>query len=271
MRHGFTVILAAVLLATPLTQAPAQAESVGVITLQGQRTAWVDVTLPKQVTIDYDASTFSGGGRFAGFYAENINLPVASRYTAGHTLGAVKLRDFRLPTEPGITEDLAGSLGKSLKPGRYRFYLIADGQAQVRLAFKGGPRLTLRPTHPASANVAARPNILTDALHADNTQPFVVTGKRSIVTSSIALGRFKAFLGEIHACVARQDECGDYGIDAGVFPATVIYPLGEFDMVFGLLYQPGVIPAGRYFAKQGALNATTMQYASGAAFTLSLQ
>lgn len=271
MRRRIGLALSALLLTTPLAPAQAKDDVLGMLTLQGSRTAWVDITLSKKVTLDYDKTTFQGGKQFVGFYAEDLRRPPAERFQEGHTLGAVQLRDFHGPGAPGITQNLSPGVSRMLEPGRYRFYLLADGPAVMRLAFQDGAQLTVRPRNPASAAAAVRTSIAKNALEAANAQPLLVSGQRAVVTSTIMLGPVRrAFVGGIHACVARSAECGDYGVDAGSFPGFVIYPLGEFDLVYGTLYLPGVIKPGQVTARQGAQNATTIEYASAAAFTLSL-
>jgi hypothetical protein len=50
----------------------------------------------------------------------------------------------------------------------------------------------------------------------------------------------------------------------------MLSPLNDVDLAFVIGYQPGVLAPGAYVADQGATNATTLQYASGAAFSLAL-
>lgn len=274
MRRRLSLALTAALLALPTLHVQARADATpAILTLQGSTTAWVDVTLRRKVTIDYAKTAFQGGERFVGFYAEDLGRPAA---VEGHTLGAVQLHDFHGPAEAGITENLSpfGSstpYSTTLEAGRYRFYLLADGPAVMRVALTGGPRLTLRPRHRAYAEAAVRNDIKKSMIEADNVQPLVVAGERAIVTSAIMFGPVRrAFLGGLHACVARGRSCGDYGADAGSFPGFAVYPLGEFDVVYGVLYEPGVVKPGALTARQGVQNVTTIEYASAAAFTLSL-
>lgn len=253
---------------------PAVAAPQGTVELTGSRSAWVDVTLPRVATIDYTRSTFVGKGRFVGFYAERVDVAAAQRYRIGATIGAVTLRDFHTPGEPAITEDLApfdnNGHNRRLQPGRYRFYLLADGSARVRLALAGAPRLSLRPRNPATASAVARSDILRSSLEASSSLPFRVSGQRALVFSAVVIGPVKrAFVGRIGACIAAGDECGDHYADADR-PGFVVYPLGDFDFGFSVRYQPGVIGPGSYKALQSALNVTTIEYATGGAFALSL-
>lgn len=245
----------------------------GEILLEGSRTAWVDLSLSTTVTIDYGRSTLTGKGAFVGFYAESLSKPVNARYAVGSTIGAVTLRDFHGPGDTGVTENLAPGFARQLQPGRYRFYLLADGPATVRLAVEGGPRLRLKPTSPTRATAAIRQDILQDPLRAGNTQPLEVTGVRSLVTSSILLGRFRAFAGQVGACVAVPAQTCGSGSDSGAdgpYNGFLINPSKDIEYLFGVVYEPGALRPGSYEARQTAINATTLQYASGAAFALSL-
>ena len=58
---------------------PSQASASSVLTLQGSRTASIDITLSAQTTFDLEHVTTSGSGRFIGFYAEAIDRPPAPR------------------------------------------------------------------------------------------------------------------------------------------------------------------------------------------------
>lgn len=271
MHRRLSLLLAMTLLGVMAAHSRADSAT-GVLTLQGSTTAWVDVTLRNKVTIDYAKTVFGGGGQFVGFYAEDLGRAPAQRYEVGHSVGAVQLRDFHGPGQTAITEDLSPRFARTLEPGRYRFYLLTDGPASMRLALTDGPRMSLRPRNTSHAAASVRTDIRTSEFEAANAQPILVKGERALVTSAVMFGPVKrAFVGGFHACVARGDACGDHGIDAGFGPGFVVYPQGEFDFVYGTRYQPGVIRPGALTARQGAQNLTTIEYASAAAFTLSLQ
>lgn len=272
MRRRLSTLAVAILLAVPSAHSAADSPDTGVLTLQGSTTAWVDVTLRNKVTIDYAKTVFGGGGQFVGFYAEDLGRAPAQRYEVGHSVGAVQLRGFHAPGQPSITEDLSPRFERTLEPGRYRFYLLTDGPASMRLALTNGHRMSLRPRNTSHAAASVRTDIRTSQFEAANAQPILIKGERALVTSAVMFGPVKrAFVGGFHACVARGDACGDHGIDAGFGPGFVVYPQGEFDFVYGTRYQPGVIRPGALTARQGAQNLTTIEYASAAAFTLSLQ
>lgn len=267
------IVTLSLLVAAFAPLAPRASAEGAVLTLDGTRTASVDVTLRLKTTFDYLHATFTSKSRFVGFYAEAIDKPVANRDQNGARLGAVTIRDYHPPGDSGHTLDLASSVQRSLDPGRYRIYLIADGPASVRLPITGSTNFVLRPKRPASASAAVNANILVNPLEATNRQPLTVTGSRSISFSSILVGQFRAYLGTIGACLAKpQKDCGSAtssGADA-VYTGFVVSPLYGTYFAFTVTYLPGVLPPGAYNALQDAINATTLQFAAGAAFTLNL-
>lgn len=60
------------------------------------------------------------------------------------------------PGQAGITMSLADRRDKTLQAGRYRFYLLADGPATVRIPAAGSTGRALRPSVPATAAVGSK-------------------------------------------------------------------------------------------------------------------
>jgi hypothetical protein len=252
--------------ATSVDAAPAHA-----LQLTGSRTASADLVLRQNTTFDVDKLAISGKGSFAGFYMESLDKPVAKRTEAGARLGAVTIRDWRTPDGPGLTTSFTPPGKQQLSAGRYRVYLVADGPTTVSLPTNGAT-MRLRPTRPATAAVEARADILSSPVQATNTQTMRFVGKRTVALVGLVVGRFRAYVGTIGSCFRTPEaECGEHGSGAdGAFAGYLLSPLSDLDLSWTTLYEPGVLKPGRYEAHQEALNATTLQYASGAAFTLSL-
>jgi hypothetical protein len=241
-----------------------------VVTLAGSRTAWVEITLKAPITFDMEAVHPRSSGRFTGFYVD----PVAPVHRG---LGGLVPRDLRAP---GATESYLVPIwndsdsAQTLAPGRYRFYLLTDRPVTLRLPLKDGRGMNLRPTHPATATLASKPDILVNALEADNVQSLNVSGARSIALSVIVIGRFHAFAGDIGTCLRKPEtQCGSAtngGID-GPFAGAAVNPFAESDFGWTTIYRPGVLPPGHYEAWQGALNAAGgLKWAAGVAFSLAL-
>jgi hypothetical protein len=158
-------------------------------------------------------------------------------------------------------------------PGRYRFYIVAAGPATVRLPVSNGPSTSLRPTHIAYSETTVAPNALLNPLEASNKQHMSVRGTRSVSFSTITVGRFHAYAGQIEACLALPGKaCGSAtptSVD-GVYTGWFVSPINTVDFTWLVGYGPGALKAGNYDAVQSALNATTIQFATSAAFTLAL-
>lgn len=240
------------------------------LVLQGSRTASIDITLAADTTFDLEQLAMTGSGRFVGFYAEALDVPVARRTEPRRHLGAVQIRDWRAPGQPGLTLSFGPRGENTLGAGRYRVYLLADGRSTVRIPTTGGLDRRLSPARSASASVAADGDILTSPFDASNTQPLQISGQRNVSFSGILVGQFRAYVGTIGVCLrSPQAQCGEQRVDGG-FAGYTLSPLSDTDLAFVVEYQPGVLSPGAYVADQGATNATTLQYASAAAFSLAL-
>lgn len=206
-------------------------------------TAYADVTFSKPVTFDLDRSSFTGKGRYQGFYIESLDVAPADRFADGRNYGAVTLRDFHDPSSPGYTMSLTPGSQRSFKPGRYRVYAIADGPTTVKLVGSGLSIGRLRLEHPASSAAAVKTDILQSPVQADNRQALRVSGNRPLSLVSTLVGQFRAYAGTIGACLARtEDECGSASNTAadGGYAGYVLSPLNDLTFTFTIVYQPGV-------------------------------
>ena len=265
------VVMAAALLAPASSGAWAQQGSS--FRIAGPRSASVDFVLQQATTFDVDKNSSSGSGRYVGFYVEAIDRPYAERDAAGRNLGLVSLRDFHPPGEPGLTLGLGVNRSGTLQPGRYRAYLLADGPSSVSVPITGSRNLRLSPTRPERTVADVQPDILASPVSASNRRGIRLTGPRTLAVSSVLVGRFRAYAGQIEACLATpESDCGSdaaRGAD-GTYAGWMVSPLNDIAFSFTLEYQPGVLKPGSYDGVQYALNGTTLQFASGAAFALSL-
>ena len=266
-----TAGLLAALIGLSLT--PVSAD-VATLVLTGKQSASIEVTFAASTTLDLGHMETTGAGRFAGMYAEALNTAVDQQPGGSdQRAGAMVFRDVHEPGSPGYVFPLIGSLSRTLKAGRYRLYLLADGPTQVRVPISGGRSLQLRPSRPVVTAVASDPDILASPIKATNVQPLKVTGARSLNLSALLVGGFRAYAGQIGTCLRRpENECGsatNSGAD-GPFTGAAIDPVEDFGMAWSVTYQPGTLGPGRYEAYQGAVNAAGLKFASGAAFSLSL-
>jgi hypothetical protein len=243
------------------------------LTLTGRHSASIDVTFNADITLDLQQMVTTGAGRFAGMYAEAISVPVPQRQAADRHAGAVRFRDVHEPGSPGFLFSFVARPSGTLKAGRYRLYLLADGLTQVRVPMTGSRSLRLSPTRSAVTAIASDADIIVSAIEAKNVQPLVLTGARTINMSALLVGEFRAFAGDIGTCLRRPEtECGSAtssGVD-GPFTSVGINPVEDYGLAWSITYQSGVLTPGRYEAFQGALNAAGLKYASGAAFSLTL-
>lgn len=264
------VVLVGVLAVSSIGSGLSSAAPVEQFVLEGGRTASVDVVLTADTTFDLGNFEAKSAGRFVGFYAESLDKPVSQRTNVGARVGAVTIRDWHAPGQPGLSLSFGSPTSNVLHAGRYRFYLLADGPSRVSVRVQGTRSRVIRPARPAVATVAASSDILTSPIDASNTQPIELAGERTISFSAVLLGKFRAYVGTLGVCLRRPEtSCGSKGVDGG-FTGYMLSPLSDVDFAYVIEYAPGALPKGQYEARQAATNVATLQYASGAAFSLAL-
>lgn len=266
------VVLLAVLV-LPMGLAPLQADAAGsgVVTLAGSRSGYYDMTVRNRTSLDLTHVSISARGRVGGFYVERVDVPPSQRGDDDGQLGAVAMTGVHAPDGGPVVVPL-GVPTRVLSPGRYRWYLLADAATTVRIPGQGLATVSVRPARPALMSTAQDSDILASPVTADNVQRLVLSGSRSVSVSTILLGRFRAYQGDVGACLRRPEtECGEETNGAGgTYNTTAISPLQDFDFSFSIGYGPGVLGHGSYEAFQTALNATGLRYAAGGAVTLQL-
>jgi len=258
----------------PWAAPPATASVSGHLTLVGSRSSSIEVRLPARTTLDLTHMRVRGHSRYAGIYMEAIDRPPAVRDDLALHIGALFIRSLHAPDGAGLTLGFDGQRTNEIAAGRYRVYLLTDAPTRVTIPISGVPTITLRPTQPARTSFAARHDILRSQVEAQNLQPMQVAGARNISLSTLLVGSFRAYAGDIGACL---QPAASNGCDAtpraqdGDYTNYALSPLEDLDISFTVTYHPGVLQPGNYRAYQHALNATTLQYATAAAFSLSLQ
>lgn len=272
MRRTATI---AAICAVAAGMSPARAvPPAGRLVLSARSTASIDLTLDRAVDLDLRQATVSGRGRFQGFYVERVDIPAASRGDDSSTTGVVSLRDYHEPDAPEARSlSLGDALTAHLQPGRYRFYVLADGPSSVTIPGTGLRSRTLTAARPASASAVVEPDILQTPIQAQGRE-HLQAGARSVNLSSILVGRFRAYAGSIATCITpRGAECGEgtnTGVD-GPFVGYMLSPLNSTSFSLTYVYHPGTVAVGAVDAAHQATDAATLQFAASAAFTLQLQ
>jgi hypothetical protein len=122
------------------------AEQAGRITLSGTGSRYAEVTLRARTVLffdnffdNHDALTTETSGDYAGFVVETADR---THRVLG---GAVLVRGFRTRVGDGWPSELTltNTAEITLAPGRYRFVLLADRSATVRIRTKQGVKGTL--------------------------------------------------------------------------------------------------------------------------------
>lgn len=237
---------------------PATAAPQGTITLQGNTSAWAMIDIPRDVTIDARGITATGGGRFGGFYVD---------FGGQENLGAVWLRDYHMPGEPGGHVSGLDIHSGNVSRGRYRIYLVADGPMTVRIPVTGMTSRTLRPTNRTTASVSVQ-HLPVRGFRVEGRQP-VTAAKRSVSFSSILIDDTQVMVGSIAVCLTKPEGYCDSGGWDNARHAFFVSPQGPYTFGFTIMYSPGV-KAGRFDAVQSAENVAGIKHAVGASFTLAL-
>lgn len=163
-RRTLATLLATAVTAVAGATAPPAAATPGFLTVTGTGAVAADFSITKAVTLDLSTVVMRGTGDVVGFTLwtsgsrRYVTQVVASRDIDGEyrrpATAAASVAGFGAarPTtmDPATTT--------TLKPGRYRIYLISDGEADIRIALKAPATddITLRATLPVQRVYAAR-------------------------------------------------------------------------------------------------------------------
>lgn len=252
---------------------PSSAAPAATLRLDGTRSASTVLTLNSSTRFDLLDLRVTGKWSYAGLYLESLDVPPTARADQGRRFGAVLLRDVHAPSAAPEVLPLSDPNATKLNPGRYRAYLLADGRVTITIPISGSRSLRLQPRTPATAQAAMSSDILTGPLTASGDQNITLTGRRSVNVVALLVGRARAYAGSFVACLhTPEGSCGDAagGADAGL-SGFMVDPRTDYDLMFYVLYDPGVLHPGRMVAHEGGTNYTTLKFASGGAFTLALQ
>lgn len=288
----WTRLVLGVILAAAVA-APVEAASPRPLVLTASRSASIDVTFPRTVTLTPAAVRVSGGRRYAGYFLQRVGAGAASG------TGAMYLHAFRAPA----TEWVAHPLGPDdfvkdppfrLPAGRYRLYALGDGPIEVRIPLAGyaGAR-TLRATRPVrvtyavrdvTATVLPRPTGMASPGGFRADLPITVVSDASVSFSTIQTIRH----GPYYASNTSQPESC---IGAADRPACALDPKESNGAVFkrgqytvaaspagssrfvdetGRYYFPGQIGAGDWTAHFSVVSTDTIDRAVVAAMSVGL-
>ena len=152
MRSRLVVGALAALVVTGLP-APAAGATGTTYTLSAARSASVDVTFTRAVTLDMGRTRVTGAGAYAGYYVQ----PLGAAPDSGH--GEIWVTEFsypdfqRFPIPLGNQDAILSypkGTARRLPAGRYRLHVLGDRAAHVRLALTGaGADRRLSPSRPS--------------------------------------------------------------------------------------------------------------------------
>lgn len=286
-------VLGAVLAAVLAWGTPGQAAATKPVVLTAARSASVDVTFTRTVTLDPEAVSVTGGRHYAGFFLQRVGAGAA-----GGT-GAMYLRAYRAPDAellglPLGPDDFTADAPYRLPAGRYRLYALGDGPVEVRLPLAGyGGVRTLRATRAVRVEYAMKD--VTDrvlprplgmpspgAFRAD--LPITVVSKSTVSFSSIQTIRRGTYYtsgttqpescigaAEHPACLTEPKEGNGAAFKQGQYTFdTSPARNARFVDETGRLYFPGQIEAGDWTAHFSLASTDTIDRVVVAAMSIGI-
>jgi hypothetical protein len=156
-----------------------------------------------------------------------------------------------------------------LSAGRYRVYFIGDAPGTVSVPVTGSASRKIHPTEPTAASAQVQRLPVQQMTHVEGRQP-ISLAPRSVSLSTVLIGRSRAYVGTLGACLTTPGGECDGGAD-GTYTGYAVSPTSEFDYSFTVSYADGAKQAGRHDARQTAENIAGITFGIGASFTLRLR
>ncbi len=178
--------------------APSRADTGDGILLRGSRTAYVDLYVYVNATIDPDAIRITGGGTFTGFF---MSPAPANRDTVGALV---------MPRVGATGDDDVIRLGQSweVQAGKYRVFLLTDGPAEIFVPIAGQGYHGHTPHHRAPLSVrradfdvaAGSPGTVHQTLMRLRSRSLIVVAGNATSDSLTAVDG-------LNACVTHGEDC----------------------------------------------------------------
>jgi len=207
MRRTLTLLMVALLLVTSTMVAAGPSAAAdqpnAAIRLSGERTAYTDVTIDRPTTLDRVTSRFDYEGEFAGWVAH----PVGRSFGDADMVGAYVKDGVGYDSDGRrVVMPIGGNIKGELAPGTYRFYLLADGPAEITIPIVTGiSSMALEPVRHVRARLheVAVP-VAGHAVVAGTTRiPITVTPDRLTVNSLTLFSDPAVAVGHTSSCVRR--------------------------------------------------------------------
>ncbi|HEU0130568.1 MAG TPA: hypothetical protein VFQ85_06215 [Mycobacteriales bacterium] len=196
------------------------------ILLRGSRTAYVDLTVYVNTTIDPSAIRVTRHGSFAGFF---LSPAPANRDTVGALV---------MPRVGATGDGTLMRLGESwdVAAGRYRAFLLADGPAEVFIPIAGQGYRGHVPTGRAPLSVRrADFDVAAGSTGTAHRTLLKLTSRALVVAAGAASSDSLTAVERLDACVTKDADCATtFQVDARV-PAADAWT-----------YAASLVPRGNY-------------------------
>jgi hypothetical protein len=199
--------------------APASAAPSEGILLRGSRTAYVDLYVYENTTIDTASLRVTGGRSYAGFF-------LAPAPANRDTVGALVM------PRVGASGSSAASmmrLGDSwdVQAGKYRAYLIADGPAEVFIPIAGQGLRGWVPTRSASFSVrGADFSVPAGGVSGHHRRNLTLRARSLVVAAGRATSTSVTAVDHLNACVSASGECSTTVALTARLPAATAWTYG---------------------------------------------
>lgn len=244
-RRARITLIAGTLALLAATPVEALAEEAPVVALTGDRSVYVDVAVDGPLLLDELKTTIAFDGSFAGWLAHRVGEPFAAG-PGGKTTGAYTYRHI---TRPGESTSRVWGIGlnhEALPAGVYRFYLLTDGPAEIRIPVIQGMQSTEllteeTPGTPTSAAAVAAdlPFIGPAAVNATRRGPIDITPNTFVIVQVYSYVGPGATYQEVRACIRLSSEV--VGTTCPGIAGPVLHPAQDLEVSFRLSYDPGYL------------------------------
>lgn len=255
---------------------PAHAAETNLV-VSGRRTAYVDVTFDRPVTLRDLHAKITYRGSYAGWLIHKAGKPFS--LGDNDVAGSFVMRNLAPPEFRGRREMINGlgdESNRTLEPGRYRLYLITDGVARVSVPAEGLSRTMVFEPKQRTRSFADAEKLPLQVDAAGAAGAGSVEDRIPVRSNRDTLSIVMTFLFARRGAMAlNQDACfttpgGDCGGRYGWQGAAFAVVPQQWGIGFMVLYEPGVLEPGKYDGVSSFDGGGTVYDARAAVFQVDL-